>query len=157
MVRSTGPDATGFLIIGAADENALHRVFFVTKDFTLNLVSGDGKTVSVRRQGCNTYQGLMSGQSCASDRQIAWQVVELPPGDWRVDSISDFIVRGFPARGDVASAKLPAGIVIHVGPGAIVYAGDFLFHLDPTPRPARSRHAAATTKAPRGRWRPTRT
>ena len=128
---SNAPDANGFLIIGTADENARTEWFFVTKAFQLTLVRSDGRVAKVARQGCNTYKGLFSGQSCASDRQLAWQVVELPAGDWGVASVHETIQRGFPARFDSVDAKLPPGITVHVGPGEIVYAGDFLFSLNP--------------------------
>lgn len=133
-VLRSGPDASGFLIVGAADENARTSMFLVVRDFSLNLVRSDGRRFSVRRQGCNTYKGMFGGQSCASDKELSWQLVELPPGDWQFESVSETISRGFPARSDVLVAKLPPGIGVHVGPGEVVYAGDFLFSLDPDTR-----------------------
>ncbi len=129
-VLKSGPDANGFLVLGAADENARNSVFFVTRNFGVNLVRADGRTFTVLRQGCNTYKGLFSGQSCASDRQLAWQVVELPPGTWQIASIHETVSRGFPARNESIDARLPPGIAVRVGPGEVVYAGDFLFSID---------------------------
>ena len=127
----TGQGANGFLIIGAADENAKTSIFFVTANFGLDLAGPDGRYKMIDREGCDTLSGIFSGQSCASDSKVAYHVVELAPGDWQVASIHESIRRGFPARNDHIDAKLPPGIVVHVGPGEIVYAGDFLFSLNP--------------------------
>jgi hypothetical protein len=130
VVRGTGPESNGFLIIGAANENARTELFFASVAFGVDLVGDDGRVVHVFRRGCMSSSGLFSGQTCSSDRHIAEHVVEVPPGDWQVDSIVETDQRGVPARMDVVRAKLPRGIKIHVGPGEIVYAGDFLFTLD---------------------------
>ncbi len=129
--RGAGADANGFLLIGSADENARTAMFFVTRSFGLTLVRSDGRSVSITRQGCDTLKGLFSNQSCASDKVIAEQLVELPAGDWQIASVQEVISRGFPARNDTIDSKLPPGIMIHVGAGEVVYAGDFLFSLNP--------------------------
>lgn len=130
VVRGTGPDANGFLIIGTANENSRNEMFFVSQAFGIDLARGDGQVEHVVRNGCNTASGILSGQSCSSDRRIVEHVVELPPGDWQIDGVFESDRHGFPSRTDIVRAKLPPGITIHVGPGEVVYAGDFLFTLD---------------------------
>ena len=129
-MRGVGPNANGFLIIGTANENARNEVFFVSQAFGVDLVRDDGQVVHVVRSGCNTYGGILSGQTCSGDRSIAEHVVGLPPGEWQIDTVFETDRHGFPARIDTVRAKLPAGIKIRVGSGEIVYAGNFLFSLD---------------------------
>lgn len=53
------------------------------------------------------------------------------PGDWRISSVAEELLEGFPARQVFISADFPAGTYFTIVPGRITYIGDFLFRIDP--------------------------
>lgn len=130
-----GP-ANGFLIIGTAERTLATSVFFQTRHFTLTLAQGEaqgGQTVAVTHRGCTSYEGLFAGEPCTREDQPGWQVLELPPGDWRAVGLHLDVRSGFPAQDGTVDVALP-GLAIHVAPGEAVYAGDFVFGVDPAAR-----------------------
>lgn len=131
-IRSASPDAKGYVVIGLADENARKGSLFARYlSFSVSLQQTDGLTeATARRDSCISVAGMRHGETCAGQPEMAWHVLELQPGAWTVASVSEERMEGVPARKTELSVPFPSGTAFRVGPGEVVYIGDFLFSID---------------------------
>lgn len=125
-----GPDAPGFIIIGYADETAENELFHVYQSLALGLRSAAGQVVNTARYGCRVMLAANLSDSCDTQNRMRQLVLQVPPGTWRLMAAAETVRTGFPVRNQTMTARLPPGVEVPVGPGEIVYMGDFLFRFD---------------------------
>jgi hypothetical protein len=123
---ATGADAPGFIVVGYADEQPRNRVLHVLQSLSLAFVSTAGEGARTVRVGCRQLYNT-DRESCAEQLAMGRRVLQVKPGEWRLVRVGEIVRGGFPPRNIVLSAPLPRGTSVTVGPGEIVYIGDFLF------------------------------
>ncbi len=124
---STAADAPGFLIVGLSEENAPSRVFRTSRLLALVLRRDDGMTATMSRNGCGSMTGFYGSKPCDLTK-LDWQVLQVQPGLWRPAGVAE-MVNTFGGNEKIR-AGLPSGPSVTVGPGEVVYIGDYTLAAD---------------------------
>lgn len=124
--RSTRPDAPGFLVVGLADEAAVYGLSRATTDISIGFARVGGGQASMTRSSC-AGAGLYSTKPCDLTKP-ARQVLQVPAGEWRTGTAvsSLAVIAGQRTLVD----QLPPGSPVRVGPGEVVYIGDYILAAD---------------------------
>ena len=121
---SRSPDAPGYMIVGLAERNSQRDIGAVTQFIRFGFNNGGGKVVSMLRYSCGSIVGFYGSKPC-NLAEMDRYVLTVPPGDWRAVGVVENlkIILGQKVLQD----DLPPYRPVHVGPGEIVYVGDFTF------------------------------
>lgn len=124
---SKAPGSPGFLVVGLADESAQFGLGAATVGISMAFRSEDGKEAVAGRIACGAPLGFMQSRPC-DVRKMDWLVVRVQPGEWRPLAVGATmeVIGGNKALRD----QLPPGNPVRVGPGEIVYVGDYVLRVD---------------------------
>lgn len=124
-----GRDATGLIVVGIAidryDTILGMTAYGSVNDLNLawtRVENGVQPAVKVDRAVARLRRGHL-GYDQSDLRKMAWQVLQVQPGDYQLTEIQSVSGRAVHTTRVMDSA----GLVTHVGPGEIVYIGDFTF------------------------------
>jgi len=138
-----GQADTGLLIVGAAADRystflGLTQFGSVLRiDLTWTRLEGgmapvrerDRTLVRFRREGCfGLDMGLSHGDPCDM-REMAWHVLQVPPGDYQLSEIGALASMGNGQRYTTTRLLDGVGLITRVAAGEIVYIGDFTLDL----------------------------
>ncbi len=126
-VISTAADAPGFLIVGLAEENAGSGLTHAALLLGLALRREDGTTATMNRNGCGSFDGVYGSKPCDLTK-LDWQVLQVQPGLWRPAAAAEATKTILGSK--LVRAALPPGPLIKVGPGEVVYIGDYVLSAD---------------------------
>lgn len=126
-VVSAAADAPGFVIVGLADENAGSGLTHAALALALALRREDGTTATMNRNGCGSMSGVYGSKPCDLTK-LDWQVLQVPPGLWRPAAVAEATKTILGSK--QIRAALPPGPPIKVGPGEVVYIGDYVLAAD---------------------------
>lgn len=123
---STAPDAPGYIVVGLATQSYKRELLVITEAITLGLKRKQGGEAIASRDGCGSTRGFYGSRPCKLN-ELDWQVLVAPPGDWAPLLVAE--QEGSFSRKRL-SDTLPLRSPVHVGPGEVVYIGDYTFASD---------------------------
>lgn len=124
---STAPDAPGYVVVGLASQTYKREFGRATEGLALGFARAGGTPVTASRYGCGSVRGFYGSKPCDLGK-VERQVLAVPAGDWTTAAV----VEQFNNWGTrkLLRDQVPSGSPIHVGPGEVVYVGDFTFASD---------------------------
>ena len=124
---SSAPGASGYVIVGLATQSYKREFGRSTQALVLDLDRPTGSPVSVSRNGCGSFRGFYGSKPCELSK-LDRRVLEVPAGDWVPGDVAEQF-NNWGTRKTLRD-KAPPGTPVHVGPGEVVYIGDFTFASD---------------------------
>ena len=126
-VLSSSPDSSGFLVVGLAEENATFGLGSATDSLAIGFVRAGSVPVVMTRYGCGSMRGFYGSKPC-NLTHTEWQVLKVQPGDYKPLTLAELthVLGGRKLLQDQLQHTTP----VHVGPGEVVYIGDFILGAD---------------------------
>ena len=124
---SRAADAPGYIVVGLATQSYKRDLGHVTDGIAMGMARKQGGTVVASRNGCGSMRGFYGSKPCDLTK-LDRQVLVVPAGDWLPLSV----VEQLNTWGTRKTLKdvLPFRSPVHVGPGDVVYLGDFTYASD---------------------------
>lgn len=124
---TTTPGSSGYVIIGLSEQNAIWKLGEATVSMALGLQREGGGAVVMARAGCGSVEGFWGNRPCDL-KNAGWQVLKVDPGEWRPRIIVE--KTHVPLAYKTLRDEVPETHYVHVGPGEVVYLGDYVFAVD---------------------------
>lgn len=124
---STAADAPGYVVVGLATQSYKRDLGHVTDAIGMGLARRQGGTVVAVRDGCGSMRGFYGSKPCDLSK-LDRRVLVVPAGDWVPLTVSERLTTWGSRK--TLSDTLPFRNPVHVGPGEVVYMGDFTYASD---------------------------
>lgn len=124
---STTPGSSGYLILGISEQNAIWKFGEATMSMAVGLQREGGGAAVMARAGCGSVEGFWGSRPCDL-KNPGWQVLKVDPGEWRPHIIAE--KTHVPLAYKTLRDDVPGLHFVHVGPGEVVYLGDYVFAVD---------------------------
>ena len=121
---SKAADAPGYIVVGLATQSYQRNLEQSISCIEMSMARRQGGTVVASRNGCGNILGFYGSKPCDLTK-LERQVLVVTAGDWLpVNVVEQLHIRR--SRRTLESL-LPFRSAVHVGPGEIVYLGDFTY------------------------------
>lgn len=124
---SGAADAPGYIVVGLATQSYKRDLGHVTDAIGMGMARRQGGTVVASRDGCGSMRGFYGSKPCDLNK-LDRRVLVVPTGDWVPLTVSERLTTWGSRK--TLSDTLPFRNTVHVGPGEVIYIGDFTYASD---------------------------